>query len=285
MWQLYSILAGLFLASADAFSKQILEKENAYYIVWIRLLFSAFPLLIVALWTPIPDVLPPRFWLIITLLAPLEILAIVLYVKALKLSPISLCIPFLAFTPVFLLVISFFLLGELPTPLGLLGVMLIVTGGYIVSADGASASLTAPLHAIKREMGVKLMLTVAFLFSITSSLAKIAIEYSGPSFFAVFYYILLVPLFLPIVLIKHKGSLVKSISLFHVLTGFCLALMVYFHSMAISMTKVVYMIALKRSSLIFSILFGYIFFQEKKIAHRLTGGLIMLCGVFLINMA
>ena len=55
-----------------------------------------------------------------------------LYFRALQISPLSLCIPFLAFTPVFLIPTGFVLLGEAPSPLKLLGVVLIVVGSMVM---------------------------------------------------------------------------------------------------------------------------------------------------------
>ena len=53
--------------------------------------------------------------------------------------------------------------------------------------------------------------------------------------------------------------------------------------LAISMTNVAYMISLKRTSLLFGVLYGALWFKEEKIAERLMGAIIMILGVFLIG--
>ncbi|HLK69342.1 MAG TPA: hypothetical protein VKU19_38190 [Bryobacteraceae bacterium] len=53
-----------------------------------------------------------------------------LYFRALQVSPLSLCVPFLSFTPVFLIPSGFVVLGELPPAVKLLGVLLIVVARW-----------------------------------------------------------------------------------------------------------------------------------------------------------
>jgi len=54
------------------------------------------------------------------------------------------------------------------------------------------------------------------------------------------------------------------------------------HFYAIEIAKVAYMIAVKRTILIYSTILGYLFFKEKNIRQRLIGVIIIVIGVFLI---
>jgi uncharacterized membrane protein len=74
------------------------------------------------------------------------------------------------------------------------------------------------------------------------------------------------------------NNVASNLKLF-ILIGLFHALMVIFHCLAIIETKVSYMIAVKRTSLIFSVLYGSIFFKEKYVKERLFGCLLMVCGV------
>jgi len=64
--------------------------------------------------------------------------------------------------------------------------------------------------------------------------------------------------------------------------GLVMAAMVVSHFLAISMVQAVYMISLKRTSILFGVLYGAFLFKEEKIGERLVGALIMIIGVFLI---
>ena len=84
------------------------------------------------------------------LLAALESIAFtiasLLYVRAVTLSPLSLTIPYLGFTPVVAALVAFLLLGEIPRPQGLLGISLVVTGAVLLhlgGQEGLAALVTA----------------------------------------------------------------------------------------------------------------------------------------------
>ena len=59
-----------------------------------------------------------------------------LFQRALQLSPVSLSVPYLAFTPAMLLVTSYFILGERPEPVGVAGVVVMTAGAYGLNAMG-----------------------------------------------------------------------------------------------------------------------------------------------------
>lgn len=185
LWLLYALLCAFSFATADAFSKKTLETSGAYLIAWVRWAY-AFPFLLLTLpFISIPK-LDSTFFEVILILLPLEITTAVLYVKAIKISPLSLTIPFLAATPVFTILTSFLILGELPDRSGTLGIILIGIGAYLLNVHTSMAGILEPLRAIRRERGSVLMLIVAFIYSITSNLGKVAIQHSSPAFFALF---------------------------------------------------------------------------------------------------
>jgi uncharacterized membrane protein len=57
------------------------------------------------------------------------------------------------------------------------------------------------------------------------------------------------------------------------------------HFLAIQQIEAAYMIAVKRSSMLFGILFGAILFNEKGVGSHMTGGGLMLAGVALIALS
>jgi drug/metabolite transporter (DMT)-like permease len=61
--------------------------------------------------------------------------------ECLKVSPLSLTVPYLAFTPVLLIFTSYFLLGETLAGQGIAGVMLITLGGYFLQGGNAESQL------------------------------------------------------------------------------------------------------------------------------------------------
>jgi len=89
-------------------------------------------------------------------------------------------------------------------------------------------------------------------------------------------------LFLPVIPNVRKKALVQK-PFPGLMLGATIALMIFSHMLAISMVQAAYMISIKRTSLIFGVLYGAWLFKEEKITERLTGAIIMIIGVFIIS--
>ncbi|MEK7307764.1 MAG: EamA family transporter, partial [Nitrospirota bacterium] len=81
---------------------------------------------------------------------------------------------------------------------------------------------------------------------------------------------------------KNKIAITKKDIITLIPIGITYSLMIICHMYAMSLTKVAYMISVKRTSLLFSIFYGYIIFKEEKISERLAGSIIMLAGFVII---
>lgn len=284
-WIPFALIAAFSLATSDALTKKALSIHNEYLIAWLRLLLSLPLLLISLLFVPVPA-LDRDFYIAFFAALPLEIAAIILYIKALKVSPLSLTLPFLSLTPVFLIVVPYIILGEKVSLLGSLGVMFIAAGGYILNLKELKRGIFEPFKAIRKEKGSVFMIGVALIFSFTSSLGKMAIEHSSPVFFGAAYIFVLVAFFSPIALYKgrhelkeifYNGAIKASI-----LPGIFHSFMIISHMIAMSMTKVAYMISVKRLSLLIGVFYGYLLFRESGMKERFLGTVIMLIGFVLI---
>ena len=283
MWIIYSLLTAFSLATSDALTKRSLVSRDEYFVAWTRLLFALPVFVPILFFIEIPS-LDRTFWLATLCALPLEIAALILYTKALKVSPISLTMPFLALTPLFLIIMAYIIVGETVSIYGGIGIMLVVLGSYTLNLHKMKYDLLEPVKAIFREKGSVMIILVAFIFSITASLGKVAIDHSSPIFFGSFYFILITILFTPIAMVKNRGGL--KISKKDILPlssiGVTFALMIIFHMLAMSLVNVAYMISIKRTSLLFSILYGHLLFKEEKIAEKALGAIIMLLGFVLI---
>ncbi len=284
-WVFLSLISAFTLATSDALTKKALSDSNEYLVAWFRLLFSVPLLLCFLIFLPFPE-LDTGFYEAFVLALPLEIVALVLYIKALRISPLSLTLPFLSLTPVFLILISNIVLGEKVSVKGGIGIILIAAGSYILHLNEMRNGILEPFRAITREKGAILMIFVALIYSVTSSLGKMAIEHSSPLFFGTTYFIVLTVIFTPIALIGGRNDAKKYIKekkyrglLF---PGFFYSIMVASHMIAMSLTKVAYMISIKRMSIIIGVVYGYFFFKEKKIRERLSGALLMFLGFVMI---
>jgi uncharacterized membrane protein len=227
----------------------------------------------------------PYFWLALLGSTMLNTLAISLYARALHASDLSTTVPMLAFSPLFLLVTAPLILGEFPTFWGLVGVLLVVLGSYVLNIRAYQQGLLAPYRALLRERGPQLMLVVAFIWSIAATIDKIGILQSAPIFWVTAVNGAMALALTPLMLrtpacvshIRRAGPFLLLMGIFS-----ALALVAQMH--AISLTLVPYVIAIKRSSILMSVVFGTLLFHEVGLQERLAGVVIMLAGVLCITL-
>ncbi|MGC9363510.1 MAG: EamA family transporter [Fidelibacterota bacterium] len=286
MWYFISVLSGFFFATADALSKKEATRTPAIVLAWVRE-FYALPFLLPLLFLiNIPEI-QPGFWSAMMLLVVLDLITTFLYMRAIQIAPLSLTIPYLGLSPIFLLLIPALVLGEKLSLLGIIGVLLVSVGTYTLQIDRAKFGFFEPWLAIFKNRGSLYMLIVALLYSVTATYGKVAIIKSSPLFMTIVYFSLLAAGFSLIVLFTERRNM-------HTLLqypkqklgiGLAMALMAVAHFSAIGMIQVAYMISIKRLSLLFAIIYGAVLFKETNIRERLMGGIIILVGATCIALA
>jgi drug/metabolite transporter (DMT)-like permease len=286
-WFILSLLSALSLASADAATKYWLSGYRARELLLVRFVFSALFLAPIVLLQPWPH-LPVEFWYWVAALVPLEVAAMLLYMRAIRDHPLAHTVPYLAFTPVITTLTGYLLLGETVSAAGFTGILLVVCGAWLLNAERVRGeqglSWLAPFRAILTEKGSQLMLVVAVIYSLTSVMGKGAMQYTTPWFFGAFYFCLLGLVVFVLYLPAGGGpGALRRRMMPHLLVGFLMAAMVVTHFLAIQKTEVAYMIAVKRTSLLFAIGYGALLFGEKRVWRHLLAGSIMLAGVILIG--
>ena len=285
LWLTLALATAVSVATGDALTKKFFGRFSALEMAVAVSLYSLPFLLICFPFISIPK-LDSVFWWVVVILVPLDTFAFYLYMKAIKVSPLSLSIPFLSFTPVFMILTGFLVLDEVPSGFGIVGIGLVVIGSYMLHAGELRHGYLAPVRAIFKEPGSVLMLIVAVMYSLMAVLGKKAIQHSSPLFFGVFFLAALnlvtlisFPLFGKI----QWGTLLRMRTK-GLWVGLMLYLHVVFHALAISMVKAVYMISVKRMSILFSVLYGWLLFKESDIHSRMLGAILMFLGVVCITL-
>ena len=277
-WVILALMSALFNSLTDFFTKKFGDTTGTLENAFCQN-FSAMPLLWgAAVLEGFPRV-DGSFPVIIALSIPVEVVALLMYVKSVKISPLSKTVPLLAFTPAFLLVVAPLMFGEKTPVHGVIGVGIIVAGNYIINID-RKAGLLSPFKTIAKERGSMMMLAVAFLYSITSSFGKMGVLASSALFFAAVYYSIAAGVLLGIILEKRRTGRLFNRRL--AVVGVTSALSLMFHMTALKMTYVSYIISVKRTSIVLAIILGFVFFKEKNVFRRVTGGVIVLCGIVML---
>ncbi len=283
LWFTLTIIVAVCVATRDILFKSYAGELNVVELSSKELFWAIGPLALCLYFTPIPP-LDSVFWWVLLLSVPVNGVAYFLYNYAITVSPVSLTVPFLSFTPAFLIIVGWLVLGEAVSFWGGVGILLIGSGSYVLNIDRVKDGLLQPLISLKEEKGPWLMLLVAFIFSFGAVLGKKGMQHSSPLFFTFFFFLifcstmLLVLFFLgmlkPATLFKSRGVGAGL--------GGLLTIHVAFHGLAIMLTKAAYMVSVKRSSILLTVLLSWLFLKEEKIIARSSGAFLMFLGIVLI---
>lgn len=288
---LIGFILASFTALAEAF-KDIFSKYNLHYVDEYCAAFSMHFVISVLL-APVVifmgfEEVSTRFLLALFSSSILQLTVLLLYLKAIKRSELSVTIPIIALTPLFMVLTSPILIGQFPNHFGFAGIFFIVSGTYILNLDPANSSYFAPFVNLIYNQGSRYMLIVAFLWSITANIDLIGVEESSPIYWAFLKDFMIMIFLFPIMYFKSKKP-VEQLKLRMkplLLVGLFRTASILCQMFAIQFILVAYVIAIKRSSTLFIILYAFFFLNEKKnFKTRLTGVLIILVGLIFIALS
>lgn len=237
---------------------------------------------------PIALVVDPLFWPNIIACDVLAVAGNVLIVAALERSDLSVLGPVNAYKSVVSLVLGIFLVHEIPTPLGIAGVLLIIVGSYfIIDRDERSAQRNAFVQFF-RQRGVQLRFAALLLSATEAVFLKRALLASSPLTTFVFWCILSLPMAALVAWFMLGQRLLKEMTVFQqswvtfLWLAVTMGIMQFSTLYTFGKLQVGYSLALFQLSTLLSVFFGYRYFQERNIRKRLLGTLIMVAGAVLI---
>ena len=285
-WFLPAVIAALFYGVQSAYLKGVLPRGNQLLVAWGIFAFALPVYGVVLYWSGVPEV-SGQFWVAWAVSLSVNLIAWPIFVRAVQISDISLVMPLVAFTPVFILLVEYVLLGEVPQGIGLWGILLIVLGAYVLNLKRGASGILEPITSLADDRGALYMLGVAALWSISATVEKIAVVESSPGFYLTFLSLGFAVIFMPVLVFRVDEPLVKLRKSWLALlgAGVLTGLMAAFQMQAIEETPLVnYVIAIKRAGMLVSVIAGWLFFNEKNILFRALGALLMVGGVVMIRM-
>jgi drug/metabolite transporter (DMT)-like permease len=277
-------MASVVHASADATRKYLASRLGAIEALAAFIVLGLPLVTLFWLITGLQGVPRAGFWYYLALSVVPNLIANALFFEAVRLSPLSLTLPFLAFTPAFLIGTSYVINDELPNSLGALGIVLVLVGTFLLHVSELRHGITAPIRAILRERGSMLMIVVALLWSVTAAADKAAVLRSGPvAYFTIWHAGMSVPLLVYVVLrrgfrrVARHGLSGMGAAALHVTGGIL-------QMAALPLLQASYVIAIKRAGMVVGILYGRLFFKEHHLRQRLLGAAVIVAGVVCISL-
>lgn len=301
----WALLAGIGACSDAAYyivNKRFLRSVQPDLLAASGFLLTGISLLVISLVRGIP-VLGPDFFYAVGATCAINVLGTTLAFRALKSTDISLAVPMLSFTPLFLVLTAFVMLDEIPSHAGMAGIVIIVAGSYILNTAAEHTSLLDPFRAMARHPGILAMFFVAFLYAIAIGYDKMVVLNSDIVFGSGVVFFILGSAFLGIFLAKHlvnrpepctAPDAAQELPVQHssgtfrdvLAAGMLIALFLTIESIAINAAYldqiVPYVSAIKRMSIIITVLYGTLVFCETGIRQRVAGAALMVFGVMLI---
>lgn len=300
----WALLSGIGACSNAAYfivNKKFLQSVEPDLLATSGFLFTSLFLLAIAVFRGIPP-LGPDFFPAVAVTSAINIIATTLTFRALKSTDISLAVPMLSFTPLFLLVTAALILHEVPSLIGITGIIIIVAGSYILNTAAEHERLSDPFRAMVSHPGISSMLVVSFLYAIAIGFDKMVVLSSDTVFGSGVVCLVIGSAFLVVCLLKRwsgtrmAGTVYRSPApaagspccpLRNLLVpGIVIGVLVTLEAIVINAAYLVqitpYVIAIKRMSILITVLYGTIVFREGEIFRRISGAGMMLCGVVLI---
>lgn len=273
---------------SNVFQKKLVQdKTSSLFIIFVThllLTISTIPFVKFIL----PADLPVEYFVYMLLCAVFAVSSNTLLVKALSISDLSLLGPVNSYKAVVSLVVGIFLVHEIPSVIGLLGVVLIMFGSYFIADNKKSGIVSASILHLFYDRGVQLRIAALILSATEAVFLKKALTFSRPlPTFGVWCIVgfiisgLAAPIYMRSKFIESLKEFSKKktsyINLF-ISTGLMqLSTLLVFEKMQVS-----YALSLFQISTLLSVFLGYRYFQEKNIKRRLAGSLFMVVGSVLI---
>ena len=304
LWVILAIIGAISNAAYFIVIRTYITTRDPRILTSLGFLISGVLLLLISSAMGFP-VIGPSLYTAVIISGILNIIGLSLIFRAMESSEMSLSMPMLSFTPVFLIGTSSIFLHEMPSLAGIAGICIIVSGSYVLNISGEHEHFLEPIRSMVENRGSWYMLIVALLFAASINYDKIAMLNSDPVFGMAFTLLIISMAFTVIVVLSKKSAgscppsytkedmspsghhaesylslrpyLVPALLIGLFASAECVSI-----NIAYTLQITPYVIAIKRLSIIFLVLYGTFICGENKIRTRLLGAILMVGGAVII---
>lgn len=167
MWLPLSLYFALWIAISLIIFKRLMRTIPPMLFLLLNIVCTApFMFMLIFFSGGIPHLSHQFYWLTFVS-GVLDTVAAICSIMAIKKSPISLISPISSFNPVFTTIIAAFTIGEIPSNVKLLGIIVIVIGSYVLNIKDFKTSIFTPVQKLVRDKGVQLFFAANFIWAVT----------------------------------------------------------------------------------------------------------------------
>ena len=286
MWFWYALFVSIWTSISIALSKKVSKDTDPFVYIAFTNLVTLIPLGILTFLAK-PAQVDTTFFFYLILASIFNAGGNICFYKALRITPMSLLAPFTVCNLVVTTLASFFIFHDNLEPMKLMGILIVIVGSYLINVEDIRKGALAPLKDIVNNKGVLLTILAFTFWGIAPFFEKNALMHIVPEqpLLLAFYEVLfMVGLFLPYVLLKKRNEIpvVSKYKWYYILPAPVTAIAYIAIFRAFSEVPVGYPIAVFKLNMLFLIVWGYLFFNEKKIGERLLGAACMILGAVLL---
>lgn len=287
MWFLYSLYFAIWSSLSMPVSKKLMQILHPILLLIVgNIIFLPLMLILVIITTGVPNT-TQLFYILLIGSGVIDAIAFIASYWAIKTSPISLISPISSFNPIFTTFFAFIFLHETLNATKLLGILVIAFGAYLLNIADIKHGLLKPITVLLSNRGVQLFLLANLIWGLTPILQKQAIAQTSPSspLFTSFTGNLILTLMVFPFSLKlfpsAKDKIKSNIKWIFLIAPFVI-LAQWASFSAFSLAPLGYVTAVFKLSALFTIVWGALFFHEKRIKERLLGASVMLIGTVLL---
>jgi uncharacterized membrane protein len=199
---------------------------------------------------------------------------------------LSLVYPIARSAPIFVLIWAIWFLGESPSLSGILGILIVVFGAYVIGFPTFSVNLFIRPITLLKDRSYQLAWLTALITSFYSVNDKVGVHYVPPFVYLFFANILMCFIVTPIVVMRKRGIFFREwaknktlIMLGSIMIPASYLLTLY----AMRISRVSYIVAVRHVSVVFAVLLGSLILKEKHGKVRFLASLCIFAGVLLIG--
>ncbi len=229
-----------------------------------------------------------RLWLLSILSGAIQTVYLISLMEAYRKGDLSLIYPVSRSSPLFTQLWAALFIGEILSPLGVGGIILVTAGIFVISSGYFKSGIVLS-HAQRPS---RLPYLLAFIAAITGSIYavidKVCVQVVHPAFYTwildlwVCLGIVLYHLFRKTeTLLRTWKEWKKEIMVIAIFQNASYLLIL----MALQMSKVSYVVAFRQAGVIFGTAMGIIFLKESHWKTRLSGAIVLTIGLILIGVA
>lgn len=287
MWFWYAFVSAFVSALSVILNKKALYKINASLVSWALFAFSIPFLIYPGLKDGIPQ-LNIKFWIGAIGSAVVFAFAKTLALKSLKGSLMSEIIPLAFFAVLIQYVFGLIFYGEILSMVSLIGLLLIISGGYILKVEEAKGDIFKPFRLLltNKEAAMYMIAMVLMVFStVLDKLSLINMQPVNQSFLLLAGNVVTVVIISLYMTRKNQlwlGDLKKNFGLLSI-SGLVYTILALFYLYGITTGPLALVSGVKKIEVFFVLILGWILFKDKPKVGVWLGSIIMLAGVILIK--